>query len=736
MPNIGVILYTDYLKEILRQLCPQGWPRLGALLLVIYASNKYITSLDSLKYHLHKLEKSAPTGYATDAITFLEHIHDLPLLYKEDAQKLILLSKVFKQAHGNVSVEKSRKIFEAFDTSNDTLLIANDDDNAIGESHMLHCFQHDIKVLALLHRKYPTEKSILNLLTDEVADVTEVAKEALHTENETDDLLTALSNHNETQHISNLIPHLIAGIKLPTNKNEKSELIENGVLDITNKGNIEQLLLSEFAYEEEIFLTRLANNEALYFEKEIPPAPLLGVRNMILDQSIYNWGTPKTIAIATAIAFQQQSSAKRFQQYTYTIGNHFAAVEIQTLKDIQALQNQLDIHLNAANGLDDLFATLTFNKDTENILFTSRKSFEQTPFQEAIHRHRDLIKFLIIIDADGTLEIWSYNNGNKKSIRNISLPLSEIWSANKKLNKRTNKLDDHYPIPFPTHNTYKLSAKNAKHEVVIDRNNAVYLVNESGKTAEFLYYTKHQIAFDLCELLSQDDHHYLFLTKETRPDNIRLSCLDLQTDEFIEFDLKITESYYLDCFEDRMYYIHVYDDNVDYELFPDGTYQQVTNLHEVSESYVDHNYDKISLKKKTEYIGINSQLQLVFHKHVLSFSNQHIMWKVHTMHQLQLIKAQQQDNIFSFNDGSRIIMDPRGILILESSNPNIEPIYIPTILEASFAIGTAKDQCGNIRYMRSEDIAQQIPITTFNEQHLQPFIEHIYEYYKPKNSSN
>lgn len=731
MPNIGVILYTDYLKEILGQLYPQGWPRLGALLLVIYASNKYVTSLDSLKYHLHKLEKSAATGYAPDAITFLEHIHDLPLHYKEDAQKLILLSKVFKQAHGNISVEKSRKIFEGFDTSNDNLLITNDDDDEISESQMLHCFQHDIKVLALLHRKYPTEKSILNLLTDEVADFTEVAKETFIESEEETDLLTALSNNSDTQAISTLIPHLIAGLKLPSNKNEKSELVENGVLDITNKGNIEQLLLSEFAYEEELFLSRLANNEALYFEKEIPPTPLLGVRNMILDQSIYNWGTPKTIAIATAIAFQGQASAKRFQKFTYAIGNTFSAVEIQTLKDVQALQNHLDVALNAANGLDKLLSTLTFNKDTENILFTSRSSFEQVAFQESIHRHRNLIKFLIIIDTTGTVEVWAYNNGNKKSIRNINLPLQEIWATNKKQSiKKTNLLEDCYPIPFPTHNAYKLSAKNAHHEVVIDRNNAVYLVKESGKAAEFLCYTQHQIDYDLCELLSQDESHYLFFTKETRQGSLRLSCLDLQTDKYIKFDLEVTESYYLDCFEERMYFIHIYDNNIDYELFPDGTYKQVTHIHEVSESYVEHNYEKISLKKKIEYIAINSQQQLVLHKHFLSLTNHHIMWKVQHIDQLQLIKAKQEDNIFLFNDGSRIIMDPRGMLILESSHPNIETIYIPTILETSFAIGTSKQQCGNIRYLRNESLDQRIPIMSFNEQYLQPFINHIYEHYK------
>ena len=40
---------------------------------------------------------------------------------------------------------------------------------------------------------------------------------------------------------------------------------------MTNKGDFHRMLLSEFANEDDVFINRVANNEALYIQREIPP---------------------------------------------------------------------------------------------------------------------------------------------------------------------------------------------------------------------------------------------------------------------------------------------------------------------------------------------------------------------------------------------------------------------------------------------------------------------------------
>jgi hypothetical protein len=54
----------------------------------------------------------------------------------------------------------------------------------------------------------------------------------------------------------------------PLHHNMLQPIVRN--FDLTNKGDFDKLLLSEFAQDDDVFMSRMPNNEALIFN-EVPP---------------------------------------------------------------------------------------------------------------------------------------------------------------------------------------------------------------------------------------------------------------------------------------------------------------------------------------------------------------------------------------------------------------------------------------------------------------------------------
>src|SRR6185369_9902716 len=95
---------------------------------------------------------------------------------------------------------------------------------------------------------------------------------------------------------------LMAAIRLPRRLAEPEEMAIGGVADISNRGPLDRLLLSELAHDDLTLATRVALNEALYLRREPPsrePPTTLGV---LLDSGLRLWGLPRLFAAAVALA--------------------------------------------------------------------------------------------------------------------------------------------------------------------------------------------------------------------------------------------------------------------------------------------------------------------------------------------------------------------------------------------------------------------------------------------------
>ena len=84
-------------------------------------------------------------------------------------------------------------------------------------------------------------------------------------------LIARLRNDQELGGMARIAGQLLAATQLPRSLSDREELPVGGVSDITNRGSLERLLLSELAHDDLTMAVRLALGEALYLRRKAPP---------------------------------------------------------------------------------------------------------------------------------------------------------------------------------------------------------------------------------------------------------------------------------------------------------------------------------------------------------------------------------------------------------------------------------------------------------------------------------
>jgi len=115
-------------------------------------------------------------------------------------------------------------------------------------------------------------------------------------------LIARLHQDPELGGIARIAHQLLAAIHLPRSLSDREDLPVGGVSDISNRGPLDRLLLSELAHDDVTLALRIALNEALYLRRETPPRSPPRRRAVLIDAGIRLWGVPRVFATAVALS--------------------------------------------------------------------------------------------------------------------------------------------------------------------------------------------------------------------------------------------------------------------------------------------------------------------------------------------------------------------------------------------------------------------------------------------------
>lgn len=758
IPNVGAIAYRPYVIEVLKELKDQGFPPFGALLLVLYALQDGYLNMDGLFYHLKKqMENPLGEEIRNDigiTINFLENVNRVGNSLKRGQNKIILLKSIFKDCHHIISAEASDLIIKKFERKPYKISEA-----AVHNTLNRSVVAKDFKVLALLYRKFPTTESIIGSLKD-VVDLPQLEDEVVQEETTVEngkDFIQELTEDPKTFQVGSLIKRIWSGLKIPMRHLSPGEQPIGGISDMTNKGDLNRMLLSEFANEDEVFMNRVANQEALYIQREVPPEENIFERIILIDTSLKNWGIPKVLAFASAIAIIKHPKAHS-ECKIFVLGQNAVPVSLNTTDEVIDHLNQVSPVLEVSRALETFFNEAHAEKELEVFFITNQENLDHQKLQKVIHENRDRLKFLVTTSTYGDLNFYRHHKGTRKHVQKMVLPLQELW-ANPPKQKQGNTgsgngikvlVPQNYPLLFPTpKDRIKTFLYEGEFYILSNKKQVLKTYLSDNYYNRDIYHTSSiqrgcEVVLENISIkpggqfaLAKNKSGNYILT-QYQPDKKLLSKLNLHTKEYSELNLTghyIPPDYSLLYFN-KNFYLHHEHAPVIFKISMEGniSIEQVKNNAEIFKSDVKSRveidrlrYRGTKILSNFTGIGINAADELVVSKWALTKQDENVCKFVKNAEDITVWSARHK-NKFTFGDGSEVITDSRGIMTFMSSNKNIPTFYLPSTHYGYMALATEKEFGGSEYYLPKETKLKVREMDDMYSDYMDAFIKHVLEY--------
>nr|WP_315032979.1 hypothetical protein [uncultured Chryseobacterium sp.] len=754
VPGVGAIAYRPYVIEILKELQPQGWPPFGALLMVLYATQEgYIDFAGPLRRTTHFYSVGDLEFNPEKGIEFLEKIKSLPKVYKQRQNRIILLQTLFKNGHNRTSSVVAEFNLRIYHKRPHELAIS-----ATKKPARSSDLNRDLKALDL-NEKFPTVDSIIDAMKGFIEEPKlddEGIQEDLTADTDTN-FIKELIEEPKTFQVGSLIKRIWSGLKIPMRHLSPGEQPIGGISDMTNKGDFHRMLLSEFANEDEVFMNRIANNEALYIQREIPPEENIFERIILIDTSLRNWGTPKVLAFASAIAVIKHPKAHS-ECKVFALGQTETSISLDKVEEVIENLNQVSPILEVSEALEKFFNEQPTEKDIEVFFITHQENMADENVQKVVHQNRNKLKFLVTTTSDGEINFYKHHLGTRKHIQKIKLPLQELWAnppqqrqkAHDGSGKKT-ELPLNYPILFPAPvNTIARFLYEGEFFILSSKRQLLktYLSDNYYDRHSYDYYK----TYHGCEVLFENisikprgrfamarNKQQHFIVCQYQYDKKIISKLNLNTREYSEYNvtgLHIPESYDLIYFG-KNFYLHQPESSSLYKINRDG------NISVEVVSNKDRDIEKNNAKAQAEVaklnrsglkiinnfngIGINKNDDLVVSGNKLYSASENTLNFSKNKFEINIF-AEQNKNKFTFPDGSEIIADSRGMLTFRSSNKSIEEFFIPSTVNGFLSLATHTEFGGSEYYLPEHALLKVKTLDEMCERFLKAFIEQILDY--------
>ena len=756
VPNVGAITYRPYLIGVLRELQPQGFPPLGSLLLVLYATQSSYVNLDGIFYYIRNLKIQEPTEKNINILSackFLENLNSVGYSYKRGQNKVNLIQTIFKNSHNLISGTTAAVILSTFEKNPEKIELAS-----VQLQLTDSVVSRDIRTLSLLHEKFPTAESIIHAIQG-IGDKLQLEDEVVEEETTVEtgkDFIQELIDDPKTFQVGSLIKRIWSGLKIPMHHLSPGDQPIGGISDMTNKGELHRMLLSEFANEDEVFMSRVANNETLFIQREIPPEENRFERIILIDTSLRNWGTPKVLAFASALAVIKHPKANS-ECKVFALGETKIPISLNRTEEVIENLNQVSPVLEVSAALHHFFQDKHQGKDLEVFFITNQENLANHNLQKIIHENRDRLKFLVTTSSDGEMNFYKHHKGARKHLQKITLPLKELWANSPKRkqnsqNTNGNKTDlpVNYPILFPNPvNKIATFLYEGEFFILSSKKQLLrtYLSDNYYQKQNYDYYKIHRGCEVLIENISVKPKGQFALAKNKRKDFILcqyqqdkklISKLNLNTKEYSELNLtgkNIPLNFKLVYFNKSFHLYHedhgwAFEINIDgnlslesikYDSLIDKSQMKTENqMRRLTHSSIKilSNFNNIAVNSKNNLIISNNELNIVDKTSLTLYKNKH---------QIKIF-ATQNKNKFTFSEGSEVITDSRGMITFKSSNRDIPDFYIPSTEYGFLALATNTKFAGSEYFLPKKSLLKVVELGEMYSEYVEAFINEICDY--------
>jgi len=754
--NKKTICYREELTYLLGEL-PSGthFP-LGSSLLILCACKENWESLFEVEQQLMRL--SLAQGFRSheylkaqqmkqDALGFLRVINSLPQEMRMGIQRTSVISGVISSLKIDRAYPEVHAMVKDLGTGELDYTILRH-----RKKLSFKTVEQDLAPLAQAFVYFPDKETLELKLRTGLTTLPKRAPLALPEEPGAD-LLGQLHEEVKTRLLSGLTRKILAAIRIPMHLAGSSEQSLGGVADISNRGPYDKLLLSELAQDDHLLTARLANNEALFLQRETTPDNAMQELGVFMDVTLKMWGLPRVMALATGLAFREGRQRNQKLQVYAIGGSESRLVDLDTKKGVITALEDLDPALNCgAQLLKTVRAHAT--KKGKYILITNEHFLRDATVSAAFHNIREQLSFLVTIGHQGHIRLFKLGKGQQRLLNEAIIDPFEGQAARFRKNTPQNysglpaiMQEQVFPLYYPAskvkmnqQTTYVTADKNV---IIVTQDRRVLYWPEKGFGAvelvdclaagAYCFGETHEDVYILVNSSKSENLQVYHLNvRELRGELFEVAAKQ-QTGYQIKFlnqDFYLLGSNGLDILDpETLQYLMTYETDV--KLFKE--HQSVT-LHyknfNVLKKQINNGFSVINSAKS---VYVHTAGKLFMDKRVLELQHNNFYWKENALAAVEWVKPVKEEQLtieflpnikftrYTWKNGSEVLLDSRGLLHLKSAHA-LPEISILLVVDQATACWCADGVVSGPAYFTGKTNTAQIDPQVFYKNYIQRFL--------------
>lgn len=778
------LCYREDLISLLHELYPSGLPPVGTALLLLAACREsrsdFAAHLPVLYERITQAEESdardALQLMFDDAVYLLGLVSNLPEELRQGVSRTHLLYEICTEQSLFFPGSASQSLLREFQSGRLDQIVFTP-----GGRYTDAQVRIDFRPLVAAFKRFPDQEQLEALLRTglektpallppKATNEEEDSKEE-DSEQEPADLLDQLAKEPRTLGVSRLTRRLIAALHIPRHARDTGEQPLGGIADISNRGEIDRLLLSELAHDDEWLTARLVNNEALFYRREIPPVSVPRRRTLLVDTTLRMWGVSRVFATSAALAFAHELQGAAPLQAFALGGAGTGRIDLRSKAGVIDALEHLHPALHCGAALTSCLRFETASETEERIFITEAENLKIEPFRRALNEVGHLLRFLVLVSRSGELQFFQYVNGRRKALGTTRYDLDSLLFSpdaqavsRKVVRKDVPAIAPAFlhqvvlPLRFPT-----MDMRINPQSCMISQGGVIGLTTQQ----RLLYWPKQsKAALELMPFVpgtccfgydSQKNKYYVW-HDDTDKDVRRIyhATADEGIVEVIELPDRIS-SPLLTAFVDQTIELITREQFLTLDAATGETLSEVprspaldgewdrrqgTNLRfqkNAIKQFINNGY---SVLQRIEKMWVNTEGNLVLGNRSLVMDAPHnslvishnktqgrsshwlspqkepaVNFGIHHPH-LQVAKV-------SWPDGTDALVDPRGFLHLISSDASLPEVSLVLILNQGIAAWASDGHVCGADYFIADNISTQMDCGTFYATYLQPIIDLI-----------
>jgi hypothetical protein len=241
-------------------------------------------------------------------------------------------------------------------------------------------------------------------------------------------LIEELSRDREYGVVARAARELMAAVRLPRRLARREELAVGGISDITNRGPLDRLLLSELAHDDLTLAVRVALNEALYLRREPPMREPPGTLAVLLDSGLRLWGIPRVLASAAALALAACDKQHARALFWRAHGKEILPVDLLSKKGLTQHLTALELEAHCGDAVAAFSAAVPSEEENQSILITHRDCLDDPEFRKALTTTTRPPDFVGAVDGAGHFELHALPLARRQPICESELDLAAVFA--------------------------------------------------------------------------------------------------------------------------------------------------------------------------------------------------------------------------------------------------------------------------------------------------------------------